>query len=106
MTDIHGRYVVMCPIIGLWYWCTISISCSAYWARDEKQARRWYYLRRLFKINAVFLFIIPGMICFALAKSGINTDIQHRLIDANGNVIREQAQGAFALLVTHVLRLE
>jgi hypothetical protein len=30
------------------------------------------------------------MICFALAKSGINTDIQHRLIDANGNVIRER----------------
>src|ERR1043166_581375 len=43
------------------------------------------------------------MICFALAKSGINPDIQHRLIDANGNVIREQAQGAFALLVTHIL---
>jgi SSS family solute:Na+ symporter len=43
------------------------------------------------------------MICFALAKSGINPDIQKQLIDANGQLIRERAQGAFPLLVTHVL---
>jgi SSS family solute:Na+ symporter len=43
------------------------------------------------------------MICFALAKSGINADIQRELFDAQGNLIRERAQGAFPLLVTHVL---
>jgi SSS family solute:Na+ symporter len=92
------------PIIGLWYWCTDQyIVQRILGARDEKQARRGTIFAGFLKLTPVFLFIIPGMICFALAKSGINTDIQNRLIDANGNVIREQAQGAFALLVTHVL---
>jgi len=92
------------PIIGLWYWCTDQyIVQRILGARDEKQARRGTIFAGFLKLTPVFLFIVPGMICFALAKSGINQDIQHRLIDANGNVIREQAQGAFALLVTHVL---
>ena len=92
------------PIIGLWYWCTDQyIVQRILGARDEKQARRGTIFAGFLKLTPVFLFIVPGMICFALAKSGINPDIQHRLIDANGNVIREQAQGAFALLVTHVL---
>ena len=92
------------PIIGLWYWCTDQyIVQRILGARDDKQARRGTIFAGFLKLTPVFLFIIPGMICFALAKSGINPDIQHRLIDANGNVIREQAQGAFALLVTHVL---
>ena len=92
------------PIIGLWYWCTDQyIVQRILGARNEKQARRGTIFAGFLKLTPVFLFIIPGMICFALAKSGINQDIQHRLIDANGNVIREQAQGAFALLVTHVL---
>ena len=92
------------PIIGLWYWCTDQyIVQRILGARDDKQARRGTIFAGFLKLTPVFLFIIPGMICFALAKSGINTDIQQRLIDANGNVIREQAQGAFAMLVTHVL---
>lgn len=92
------------PIIGLWYWCTDQyIVQRILGARDDKQARRGTIFAGFLKLTPVFLFIIPGMICFALAKSGLNADIQSRLIDANGNVIREQAQGAFALLVTHVL---
>lgn len=92
------------PIIGLWYWCTDQyIVQRILGARDDKQARRGTIFAGFLKLTPVFLFIIPGMICFALAKSGINADIQQRLLDANGNVNREAAQGAFAMLVTHVL---
>lgn len=92
------------PIIGLWYWCTDQyIVQRILGARDDKQARRGTIFAGFLKLTPVFLFIIPGMICFALAKTGINPDIQQRLLDADGNVIREQAQGAFAMLVTHVL---
>lgn len=92
------------PIIGLWYWCTDQyIVQRILGARDDKQARRGSIFAGFLKLTPVFLFIIPGMICFALAKSGINPDIQQRLIAPDGTVIREQAQGAFALLVTHVL---
>ncbi|MBL7740793.1 MAG: sodium:solute symporter [Chitinophagaceae bacterium] len=92
------------PIIGLWYWCTDQyIVQRILGARDDKQARRGSIFAGFLKLTPVFLFIIPGMICFALAKSGINTDIQKELFDANGQLIRERAQGAFPLLVTHVL---
>jgi len=92
------------PIIGLWYWCTDQyIVQRILGAKNETQARRGTIFAGFLKLTPVFLFIIPGMICFALAKSGINADIQKELIDANGHLIRERAQGAFPLLVTHVL---
>ena len=92
------------PIIGLWYWCTDQyIVQRILGAPNEKEARRGSIFAAFLKLTPVFLFIIPGMICFALAKSGINPEIQQRLIDTNGNVIRDEAQGAFALLVKHVL---
>ena len=92
------------PIIGLWYWCTDQyIVQRILGARDEKQARRGTIFAGFLKLTPVFLFIIPGMICFALAKSGLNADIQQRLLHADGTVNREAAQGAFAMLVTHVL---
>ena len=92
------------PIIGLWYWCTDQyIVQRILGAKNDKEARRGTIFAGFLKLTPVFLFIIPGMICFALAKSGINPDIQKELFDANGQLIRERAQGAFPLLVTHVL---
>ena len=92
------------PIIGLWYWCTDQyIVQRILGAKNEKEARRGTIFAGFLKLTPVFLFIIPGMICFALAKSGINPAIQQELFDANGNLIRERAQGAFPLLVTQVL---
>jgi solute:Na+ symporter, SSS family len=92
------------PIIGLWYWCTDQyIVQRILGAKDDKQARRGTIFAGFLKLTPVFLFIIPGMICFALAKSGLNPDIHKELFDANGQLIRERAQAAFPLLVTHVL---
>jgi solute:Na+ symporter, SSS family len=92
------------PIIGLWYWCTDQyIVQRILGAPNEKEARRGSIFAAFLKLTPVFLFIIPGMICFALAKSGINADIQKELFDANGVLIRDRAQAAFPLLVMHVL---
>src|SRR3982750_3071319 len=92
------------PIIGLWYWCTDQyIVQRVLGAPNEKEARRGSIFSGFLKLTPVFLFIIPGMIGFALAKSGINPGIRHELFDAQGNLIRERAQAAFPLLVTHVL---
>jgi SSS family solute:Na+ symporter len=93
------------PIIGLWYWCTDQyIVQRILGAKNDKEARRGTIFAGFLKLTPVFLFIIPGMVCFALAKSGINADIQQRLIDPEtGLVNREAAQGSFAMLVTHVL---
>jgi SSS family solute:Na+ symporter len=92
------------PIIGLWYWCTDQyIVQRTLGALNERQARRGTIFAALLKLLPVFIFIIPGIICFALAKTGGNAVLQNALIDAQGNVIRENAQQAFPLLVVNVL---
>lgn len=93
------------PIIGLWYWCTDQyIVQRILGAPNEKEARRGSIFAGFLKLTPVFLFIIPGMITFALAKSGINEDIARQIIDpATGEVIKDKAQAAFPLLVMHVL---
>ena len=59
------------PIIGLWYWCTDQyIVQRALGAPNEQEARRGSIFAAFLKLLPVFIFIIPGMICFALAKPG------------------------------------
>ncbi|MBN2581227.1 MAG: sodium:solute symporter [Pirellulales bacterium] len=92
------------PIIGLWYWCTDQyIVQRALGAPDERQARRGGIWAAYLKLLPVFLFIIPGMICFALAKSDTLEPLRQQLISAEGTVNRDTAQQAFPLLVKHVL---
>src|SRR5689334_13141065 len=98
--------LICAPIVGLWYWCTDQyIVQRVLGAPNQKEARRGSIFAGMLKLLPVFLFIIPGMICFALAHSGINADLHRELIDANGNLIRDRAQAAFPLLVMHVLPL-
>jgi len=92
------------PIIGLWYWCTDQyIVQRALGAPDERQARRGSICAGFLKLLPVFIFIIPGMICFALAKSGRVEAIQRTLFDQQGNLLRDQCQKAFPMLVATVL---
>jgi len=91
------------PIIGLWYWCTDQyIVQRALGARDETQARRGSIFAGMLKLLPVFIFIIPGMIAVALARTG-NYEALNTIVDANGNVLREPAQAAFPLMVTSIL---
>jgi SSS family solute:Na+ symporter len=93
------------PVIGLWYWCTDQyIVQRMLGARDETQARRGSIFAALLKLLPVFIFIIPGIIAFALAETGIVAELQTTMIDPHtGEVIRENAQAAFPLLVQHAL---
>ena len=92
------------PIIGLWYWCTDQyIVQRVLAAPNERESRRGSIAAAFLKLLPVFIFIIPGMICFALAKSGTIPEIQEQLLGANGELIRDNAQSAFPLLVAHVL---
>lgn len=92
------------PIIGLWYWCTDQyIVQRVLGARGEQEARRGSICSAMLKLLPVFIFIIPGMIAFALAKSGQNAVLQQSFFDANGNLVRDNAQQAFPMLVAQVL---
>jgi len=92
------------PIIGLWYWCTDQyIVQRALGAKNEKEARRGSICASFFKLLPVFIFIIPGMICFALAKSGQVEVIQQTLFNGQGQLLIDQSQKAFPLLVATIL---
>jgi solute:Na+ symporter, SSS family len=92
------------PIIGLWYWCTDQyIVQRTLIAKNLTEARRGSIAAAFFKLTPVFIFIIPGIICYALAISGKNPGIQNIILDSSGKVIRENAQQAFPLMVANVL---
>jgi SSS family solute:Na+ symporter len=97
------------PIIGLWYWCTDQyIVQRALGAPNEQQARRGAIWASFLKLLPVFIFIIPGMIAFALAVSGKSEGLHETLVVAgtsgeNAQINREAAQQAFPLLVREVL---
>jgi SSS family solute:Na+ symporter len=92
------------PIIGLWYWCTDQyIVQRALGAPNEREARRGSIAAGFFKLLPVFIFIIPGMIAFSLAKSGQVQVLQQELFGTGGELIRANAQKAFPLLVASVL---
>ncbi|MGW8367765.1 MAG: sodium:solute symporter, partial [Gammaproteobacteria bacterium] len=95
---------ICAPICGLWYWCTDQyIVQRALGAPNQKVARQGSIFAGLLKLTPVYLFIIPGMICFALAKSGKVPGLQSALIGPDGNIIPQAANGAFPLLVKHIL---
>ena len=91
------------PIIGLWYWCTDQyIVQRALGAPNEQQARRGSIFAAFLKLLPVFIFIIPGMICFALAKSGKVDELRAALY-VNDSLNTVNAQAAFPLMVQYAL---
>jgi SSS family solute:Na+ symporter len=92
------------PIIGLWYWTTDQyIVQRALGAPNQTEARRGSIAAAFLKLLPVFIFIIPGMICYAIAKNGILPELQQELFGMDGQLIRDNAQKAFPLLVAYVL---
>jgi SSS family solute:Na+ symporter len=91
------------PIIGLWYWCTDQyIVQRALGAKNETHARRGSIFASYLKLLPVFIFIIPGIICFALAKSGKMAELS-QIVGPDGTAIADKAQAAFPLMVKTVL---
>jgi SSS family solute:Na+ symporter len=92
------------PIIGLWYWTTDQyIVQRAISAKNITESRRGSIAAGFFKLLPVFIFILPGIICFAIAKNGVIPEIQSQLINSSGHIIRDNAQAAFPLMVAYVL---
>src|SRR5881296_136701 len=91
------------PIIGLWYWCTDQyIVQRALGAKDERTARRGSIFASYLKLSPVFLFIIPGLIALALAKTG-RVPALGIMVDSQGHAIPQAAQAAFPLMVKDLL---
>ena len=83
-------------IIGLWYWCGDQLVVQRVLsARDEREARRGSIFAAYLKLLPVFIYLIPGMIAFALDSKGVVV---------NGSVFRlPSADAAFPTLVARLL---
>ncbi|MGA2222752.1 MAG: sodium:solute symporter [Verrucomicrobiia bacterium] len=91
--------LICAPVIGLWYWCTDQyIVQRALGAPNEQVARRGSIFAGFLKLFPPYLFIIPGMICFALVKSN-----KVPALTAAFTASPDAAQGAFPLMVEHLL---
>ena len=88
---------ICAPVIGLWYWCTDQyIVQRALGAPNEKVARQGSIFAAFLKLFPVYLFIIPGLICFALVKKNV-------LPDLTAEFAAKGSQGAFPMMVQYLL---
>jgi SSS family solute:Na+ symporter len=91
------------PIIGLWYWCTDQyIVQRALGAPNETIARRGSVFAAFLKLFPVYLFLIPGLVCYALAKSGKVPELAS-MIGPDGQAIPATSNGAFPMMVQYLL---
>jgi len=59
------------PVIGIWYWCADqTIVQRILGAKDENHARVGPLFCGFIKILPVFLFVLPGLICYVLVRRG------------------------------------
>ena len=64
--------MIASPVVGIWYWCTDQyIVQRTLAARSLKDARRGAIFGGLLKVLPVFIFLVPGMIGYALHQKGI-----------------------------------
>ncbi|MES2454248.1 MAG: sodium:solute symporter [Bacteroidota bacterium] len=88
------------PILGIWYWCADqTIVQRVLGAKDENHARVGPLFCAFIKILPVFIFVLPGLFAYTLAKSG-HLDISSLGLDAKGNV---DSKGIYTLMITQLL---
>ncbi|MCB1019584.1 MAG: sodium:solute symporter [Acidobacteria bacterium] len=59
------------PIIGFWYWCTDQyIVQRVLSGKNQRESRRGTIFGGYLKLTPVFIFLVPGMIAFALNQQG------------------------------------
>lgn len=59
------------PILGVWYWCTDQfIVQRVLSAKNMDQARRGTIFGGYLKVLPLFIFVIPGVVAYALSQTG------------------------------------
>ncbi len=88
--------LICSAVIGFWYWCTDQFIVQRVLSgKDEQQARRGAIFGAYLKMMPVFLFLIPGMIAFAMAQKSV---------EINGEVFQlSTPDAAFPTLVAKLL---
>ena len=88
-------------VIGFWYWCTDQyIVQRVLSGKNERESRRGTIFGAYLKLLPVFLFLIPGMIAFALHQKSLETGATFLPLLEDG---MPNADAAFPTLVAKIL---
>jgi SSS family solute:Na+ symporter len=88
--------LISAPIVGLWYWTTDQyIVQRTLAARDQTQARRGTIFASYLKLLPLWIFIVPGMIAFALATKG--------MLGGSSAALLKDPDQAFPIMVKEIL---
>lgn len=88
------------PVLGIWYWCADqTIVQRVLGAKDENNARLGPLFCGFIKILPVFIFVLPGLFAYTLAKTG-HLDISSLGVDSKGAV---NSKGIYTLMITQLL---
>jgi SSS family solute:Na+ symporter len=92
--------LIASPIIGIWYWCTDQyIVQRALSAKDLATARRGALFGGLLKVWPVLIFLVPGMIGWALHQKGL-LQLPMKVVDGVATI---DGDTVFPTLVTTLL---
>jgi len=92
--------LIASPIVGIWYWCTDQYIVQRTLAgRTLKDARRGALWGGLLKVWPVLLFLVPGLIGYALSTKGL-ISIPTKIV---GGVAQLDGDQVFPTMVTNLL---
>lgn len=93
--------MIASPIIGIWYWCTDQyIVQRTLAAKNLQQARRGAIFGGFLKVWPVFIFLLPGLIGYALFQKGL---IELPMKEGPDGAPVVDGDGVFATMVTSLL---
>lgn len=91
------------PVLGIWYWCADqTIVQRVLGAKDENHARIGALFCGFIKILPVFIFVLPGLLAYALAQQGA---LDLSAITATNEVGESvvNSKGIYTLMITQLL---
>ena len=91
------------PVLGIWYWCADqTIVQRVLGARDENHAKAGALFCGFIKILPVFIFVLPGLLAYALAHKGLLNLESVTTISADGEKA-VNSKGIYTLMISQLL---
>lgn len=91
------------PVLGIWYWCADqTIVQRVLGAKDINHARAGVLFCGFIKILPVFIFVLPGLMAWALAQKGMFDIASIQTIDAAGRTVTA-SKGVYTLMITQLV---
>jgi SSS family solute:Na+ symporter len=91
------------PVLGIWYWCADqTIVQRVLGAKDENHARLGSLFCGFIKILPVFIFVLPGLMAYVLAKKGMFDISSIQTLGTDGKTVTD-SKAVYTLMITQLV---